>query len=137
VSAMPDHYGDVDDDTTDFGQPGYYHGDFDQPQRKQRDRLRPSPTVRRLHGVIVSVCYIVSLGSAAWLTVQAILHTAVLIMLFSVGLLAWLLPGVPRLLGWVRAGQDTGEAVPVPWQAQLVTGLLTALNLFLFIYARL
>ncbi len=141
MTAMPDHHGDIDDDTADLGPPihGYDDNDDrnDEVESTRRGRLRPSSTVRRVHGAIVGVCYMVALGSAAWLLVEAALHQAVLIGLFSTGLLVWLLPGVPRLVGWVRAVQDTGQTLPVSWQAQLVCGLLTALNLFLFGYAHL
>ena len=143
--AMPDHHdhrGGVDDDTADLGppihHPNHTHNDDNEEFRSgQRGRLRPSLTVRRVHGVIVGVCYMVTVGSAAWLLVEAALNQALVIGLFSAGLLGWLLPGVPGLVGWVRAGRDTGQPLPVSWQAQLVCGLLTALNLFLFGYAHL
>jgi len=74
-------------------------------------------------------------GAFAWLLGEAILHLDALIMLVSVGLLAWLVPDAPHVWRWLRTGRQTGRALPLGWLVQLVVTAITALNLFLLVYA--
>lgn len=102
-----------------------------------RDRLRPTKRVRQVHGTAVSACYAGTLATFAWLLGEAFLHLNALIMLISVALLTWLVPDAHRVWRWLRTGRANGEAVPMSWSVQLVVTAITALNLFLLIYAHL
>lgn len=56
-------------------------------------------------------------------------------MVLAVGALVWLGPDARRLYQWLRTAPDSGEAIPVSRLTQLVVGVITALDLFLFVYA--
>jgi hypothetical protein len=142
VSAMHGYQGGVHDDTADLGPPLHpYPGhDLDEEPdttEPRPGRLRPTSRVRQVHGIAMAACYASTLGAFAWLLGEALLHMDALIMLVSVGLLAWLAPEVPRLWRWLRTGSSTGQAVPLSWLVQLVVTAITALNLVLLVYAHI
>jgi hypothetical protein len=144
----PTRLGGVQDDTADLGAPMHpspypYPGEDDLDDQHAdtphaiRDRLRPTKRVRQVHGTAVSACYAGTLATFAWLLGEAFLHLNALIMLISVALLTWLVPDAHRVWRWLRTGRANGEAVPMSWSVQLVVTAITALNLFLLIYAHL
>jgi hypothetical protein len=140
VSAMHDHHGDATDDTADLGPPihpslGYGLDSHPETTQPPPVRLRPASRVRQVHGITMAACYAATLGTLVWLLVEALLHAELLIMLLSVGLLVWLAPQMPSLWRWLRSGSNTGQAVPLSWLVQLVVTAITALNLFLLVYA--
>lgn len=138
MTTLPDHHGDVDDDTADLGPPIHLYPADSNDQELQSDRrgrLRPSVAVRRVHGVIILACYLVTLATAAWLLVKATIYMAAPIMVLAAVLLLWLGPHLPRLARWQHTGPRTAQALPCWWLAQLVVGLITTLNLFLLVYA--
>jgi hypothetical protein len=135
VSAIYDRH-DPDDDTADLGPP---IPDTDHHEAVtsyvRPSRLRPSTRLRRVHGVAVFCCYLVTLASAAWLLAEALLHVQALVMVLAVAALIWLGPDAHRLYQWLRTAPDAGQAIPVSRLAQLVVCVITALDLFLFAYA--
>jgi hypothetical protein len=141
VSAIHDHHGDATDDTADLGPPIHpdpgHHPDNKPDTTQPAGGMRPTSRVRQVHGITMAACYAATLGTFTWLLAEALLHAEALIMLLSVGLLFWLFPEVPRLWRWLRGGSNTGQAVPLSWLVQLVVTAITALNLFLLLYAHL
>ncbi len=135
MNAIFDQH-DPDDDTADLGPPvrGTDHDQAD-PSHARPSRLRPTTRLRRVHGVAIFCCYLVSLVSVAWLLAEALLHLQALVMVLAVATLVWLGPDVRRLYWWLRA--DSGQALPAWWVAQLVACVITALDLFLLVYALL
>jgi hypothetical protein len=134
VSAIFDQH-DPDDDTAELGPP---LRDTDHDQADSAD-ARPSPLrptgLRRLHGMAIFCCYLVTLVSAAWLLAEALLHLQAPVMVLAVAALIWLGPDARRLYQWLRTAPDAGQAIPVSRLAQLVVAVITALDLFLFAYA--
>jgi hypothetical protein len=131
VSAIFDRH-DPDDDTAELGPPipTDHHATHARPSRP-----RPTTGLRRAWGVAIFCCYLVTLASAAWLLAEAFLHLQALVMVLAVATLIWLGPDARRLYRWLRA--DTDVALPAWWLAQLVVCVITALDLFLLLYALL
>jgi hypothetical protein len=137
VSAIFDQH-DPNDDTAELGPPipdTDHHETHTHSARSSR--LRPTNRRRRVHGVTVFCCYLVTLASAAWLLAEALLHVQALVMVMVLALatLIWLGPDARRLYRWLRTAPETREAIPVSRLAQLVVCVITALDLFLFAYA--
>ncbi|HZD71411.1 MAG TPA: hypothetical protein VFA45_21640 [Actinomycetes bacterium] len=120
-----------------LGSPIHAYPDEPRTGQRRRWRLRPSLPLRRVDGATVAVCYLVTLGTATWLLVEASLYMAAPIMVLAAALLIWLATFLPRLAGWLRAIKHPSQPLPPPWVAQLVVGTITALNLFLVVYAHL
>jgi len=132
------HQHDPDDDTADLGPPiSFADALDDEPGASDAkpSRQRPTSRLRRVHGLAIFCCYLVTLASAAWLLVEALLHLQALVMVLAVATLVWLGPDTRRMYRWLRT--DTGEALPAWWVAQLVACVITALDLFLLVYALL
>ena len=133
MSAIFDQH-DPDEDTAELGPPiRDTNDDKTDTDHARPSRPRPTTRLRRVHGVAIFCCYLVTLVSAAWLLAEALLHVQALVMVLAVATLIWLGPDSRRLYRWLRA--DGGQALPAWWLAQLVVCVITALDLFLLVYA--